>query len=408
MPLGKLAGFNLDAIFAFTTPRTVAIKDGTVGLVYYAAIVAVAVALAYQIFGLEKGFYKSSAVLGSATLSTLSPTAAWTSAGLGLAQPYCAPGSTSYAAADSSSYPGVYAVYPPAPATPLGSFSFGANVAMPRLVCQATDAVWQIANPLEVNALFLPTRIVKYVETAPHCSPDPAATHTVNGTVVSNTTESECRYAPGPKSAFWLPDVEGYTLRIDHAAAAPALGLSWSKDQMQQGRIVDSAGSTVDPCAYYRRRNPSVPCPLNTQPNPTATNYISVGRAGVPDIVSLGTLLEAAGVPSLDVNGLPSTETLRYGGLTLVVQLNYDNYFSNDYTQARYSYKVQAIPGKVKGIVGASATGDIPSTDRYVFERSGVRVVLTFSGTVGRPDFTAGWTAAMCEGPLGLLLPPLK
>jgi len=131
-----------------------------------------------------------------------------------------------------------------------------------------------------------------------------------------------------------------------------------------------------------------------------------VGQPGVPDIFSLGTLLEAAGVASLDVNGLPSTETLRYGGLTLVVQLTYDNYFSSDYTQARYSYKVQAIPGKVKGIVGASATGDIPSTDRYVFERSGVRVVLTFSGTVGRPDFTAGWTAAMCEEPSAPAHPP--
>jgi hypothetical protein len=164
---------------------------------------------------------------------------------------------------------------------------------------------------------------------------------------------------------------------------------------MEQGRILDGAGNVVDPCAYYRRRNPSAPCPSNAQPNPNATNYISVGLNGVPDIISIGTLLEAAGVASLDTNGVPSSETLRYGGLTLVVQLTYDNTFTTDFMRARYSFKVQAIPGKVKGVFSTSSTGAVPATSRYTFERSGIRVVLVFAGTVGKPDFTAAWTAAM-------------
>ncbi len=53
---------------------------------------------------------------------------------------------------------------------------------------------------------------------------------------------------------------------------------------------------------------------------------ISIGAKNVPDIVSVGTLLEAAGVTSLDETGLPITDSHRYGGITLVVYLTYNNF----------------------------------------------------------------------------------
>ena len=252
---------------------------------------------------------------------------------------------------------------------------------MQRFPCQVLDSNWLIQNPLEVNTVFLPTRMVTYQQSAPRCGAGGTHTSSITGALVSDTTETECTYALSTaKTTVWVPDVEGYTLRIDHAIAAPGLSLAWSKDQMEQGKILDTSGNAVDPCAYYAARNPRAPCPLNALPNPNATNYISVGARGVPDIIALGTLLQAAGVPSLDLNGVPSTETMRYGGLTLVVQLTYDNFFSADYTRARYSYNVQAIPGKVKGVFSAGMVGNVPDPDRFTFEKSGIRVVLTFAG----------------------------
>ena len=76
----------------------------------------------------------------------------------------------------------------------------------------------------------------------------------------------------------------------------------------------------MDPCDAYRRRN--LKCP----------NFIQIGEAGENDIFPIASLLEAAGVDSLDVPagnlGEIQNETFRYSGLVILVELDYDNYYT--------------------------------------------------------------------------------
>lgn len=74
------------------------------------------------------------------------------------------------------------------------------------------------------------------------------------------------------------------------------------------GKMLDQSGKPIDPCAPYantRRFPPNgVPCP---------TSVVAVGVSGRRDIVTIATLLQAAGISSLDVafSGKPSDFTLR-------------------------------------------------------------------------------------------------
>ena len=120
-----------------------------------------------------------------------------------------------------------------------------------------------------------------------------------------------------------------------------------------------------------------------------------MGVRNVPDIVPIGSLLEAAGISSLDETNF-LTDSYRYGGVTLVVQLNYNNFGGlayDSWKDVKYTMRVEAVRGKVKGVTAVSPTGAVPSTSRTVFERSGLRIIFTFSGDMGRPDFFSGFVA---------------
>ena len=112
-----------------------------------------------------------------------------------------------------------------------------------------------------------------------------------DGRTLLNITPAECTYtASSAKQSFYIPDIEAYTLQIQHSVAVPILGTAWSKDDMcvvnsaallslmrvshsqfllhrarsrVSGAIVDSNGNTVNPCNFYKKRNPNAPCPYN-------------------------------------------------------------------------------------------------------------------------------------------------
>lgn len=79
-------------------------------------------------------------------------------------------------------------------------------------------------------------------------------------------------------------------------------------------------GNEVDPCKPYERIGKKCP------------EYIRVGVPNTYDIVPVATLLEAAGIDSLDSAGGDlgkiQTETHRYAGIVLLLEVNYDNYFT--------------------------------------------------------------------------------
>lgn len=400
MPLDKLFGVDLDEVCAYSVPRYLKIKDGVVGISYCVLTVGIAFALLFQLFYLDKGYYKSGQVAGVSRVQPQAPTAEWRYDALNMSLPFCSDVSTNTLPAKNSQE---YTLFPPTTTSPLGQYRLLGHVLSDRYNCQYLDEKFEVTDPLDASSVFLPTRIVSYVETARDCSTSSSATHvTADGRNVLNTTASECTYTAGPKQRWFIPDVEAYSLYIQHSIAVPLLGATWSKDAMVSGSLIDVNGNPVDPCNFYHRRNPAAACPLNVDsPVANATHYISVGVRNVPDIIAVGTLLEAAGVSSLDETGLPATDTHRYGGITLIVQMLYSNYWSSaldGWRQVKYVISVQAVPGKVKGVFGVSSNGAVPTTTRHVFERSGLRIIFSFSGTLGRPDLAAGFVSLAAVG----------
>jgi hypothetical protein len=232
----------------------------------------------------------------------LAPYPEWTSQNLAISLPYCTDDSVNTAAfSNTSDYV----------AWPNGSFAFAGSVPSRRQKCIYLDEKWLVTNPLEPNSIFVPTRIRMYEETASSCVPG-----------ATKLTQNECKYPPAPvQSNYYIPDVEAYTLMIVHSISVPTISYAWSKDDMTGGQLVGVDGAPVDICNFYRKRNPNAPCPYNfDRPEANMTHYVSVGVRNVPDIIPVGALLEAAGVKSLDETSL-LTDTYRYGGLTLVVQL---------------------------------------------------------------------------------------
>jgi hypothetical protein len=158
----------------------------------------------------------------------------------------------------------------------------------------------------------------------------------------------------------------------------------------------------MDPCQPYRRSHPTPGCPLATTAV-NATHYITFGAPGLADIVSVATLLDAAGVASLDDVNPASGQTYRYEGLTLIVRFSYTNYYGAPWGavlspfDVRYTVTVHAVPGTVKGTTGASTGGGPPlgSAGRTSYAKSGLRIITSSSGKVGLMTAAPLWTAVM-------------
>jgi len=120
-----------------------------------------------------------------------------------------------------------------------------------------------------------------------------------------------------------------------------------------EGSLLDKKGHIMDPCDDYLGF--AMGCPTNE----TSGFDVALGRAGLPDIVPLATLLRAAGVTSLDLNaglnGRDAEETLREAGIVLNLEISYTNFFFSgkgafalgngaiDNSKVKYSYSVSTV-----------------------------------------------------------------
>jgi hypothetical protein len=127
---------------------------------------------------------------------------------------------------------------------------------------------------------------------------------------VATRTAAEARAGelPGlaaPPAAAYVADAELYVVQVAHATYVQSLGLHRTSDSgSMPGRLVNLQGYAVDVCAPYAAAG--VPCAAG------------LGRVGLPDALPLASLLEAAGVASLDAPGDRSRLVGRDGGLVLV------------------------------------------------------------------------------------------
>jgi hypothetical protein len=303
---------DLDVFFAYRTARTVAIRDRRLGLTLLVLQLIIAgYVILYQVV-LSQNYMSPSDLVGSVRLQMQSPKDArfkWVNG----AAPYCA-GVTSL---DPRNGPraNFYALKDGTFAYTGGGSAEGA-VFFPQRNCTYYDETSAI--PLaETDRVFL-------------TSEERTTVQSVNASVCA---AAEAAYLSSPACAFYPPyskndaavtrrsfvaDIEWFTLLVDHNMNAPLARLSYTVEQMA-GRIMDGSGNDIDPCATYIKNFGACP------------DFIAVGVAGLPDILSIRNLMEAAGIDTLDTPlgaaapGQP--ESSREQGIVLLLDISYSNLY---------------------------------------------------------------------------------
>jgi hypothetical protein len=218
-----------------------------------------------------------------------------------------------------------------------------------------------------IAGLFLSTRVTAIDQTLQQsCLDQPAR---------------DCQYEVTGNSTFFIPDVEFSTLLIDHMMIASAVGISRASLDMS-GSLVGADGRAIDPCDDYRQLG--LDCPP----------AVRVGSPGRADIIPVQTLLRAAGVGSLDQRagelGPLQNETLRFGGLVVVLSIEYSNYLSQTGSWSEgavgYRYVASAVPNSEFKAEEVLPNPGAAGAARTVLDRHGVRFVVKQSGAVGTFD----------------------
>lgn len=271
----KLCGRDVDRAFAYTVPRQVEIRDARIGVPLFLLRAVIVLYTIFYSIVVNRGYVKTTEIFGVTRIQALAPALPYRST----APPYCA----------STTAPVTGAPYAINASAKTFVYTGGmGGVSAPQAQCSYLDEKWLVPEPLEASAAFLPTFIAANSERNP-C-----------GSRLDNAT---CLYSRFARTGAYIPDVEFFTLLLDHSIVSPALGQSWTQMSMR-GALLDRQGAVVDPCAAYAKVNASVPCPVAVPGRTTSgLSCISVGALGVRDIVSLASLLQAGGVASLDEPG---------------------------------------------------------------------------------------------------------
>jgi len=177
----------------------------------------------------------------------------------------------------------------------------------------------------------------------------------------------------GPCNVPWVPssnstnrsysaNIESFTIRFSHFFQARQFYLDTRNDYFSQagsemkGKLVDFEGNTM---AEYGN--------------------------DAADIISLGTVLEAAGVDLDAVSAYPpaaeANETNRYAGLVLFFGIDYRGTYSNP---VQYTYSVTQVPAVEYKVTRSTI---VNFNSRLISDTHGVKIFFVFSGSICTFDF---------------------
>ncbi|KAK5578685.1 hypothetical protein RB653_008358 [Dictyostelium firmibasis] len=217
----------------------------------------------------------------------------------------------------------------------------------PNKPCQYWDEYLVLYPPSEESSMFITTRCTQETQS------------TVNG---CNLSEPSCVYNTTSSADFYIANVENFTILLDHTLSAPTLGIQYNAIQLE-GQLLDSDGNPM-----------SLPPPN------------IVGVKGSPDIMSLQGILTAAGVESLDSEGLANkSRTIRDDGILILCFITYSNTYTYNTGNYQYTYQFKLVQNTKFKIVEPVFTKDVE--DRYIFDRHGVRIIFIQTGQLGQFDF---------------------
>jgi hypothetical protein len=218
----------------------------------------------------------------------------------------------------------------------------------PLVPCIYQDELFVVFPETEATAMLATTRyIYSEQELINNCS---------------LTEDPTCAYESTFNETFFIADIEHFTLLIDHTVYAPIVG------------IQENAKALRGSMSYYN----NTPMTLEGPPNNV------IGQKNLPDIVQIQTLLQAAGIESLDQNSTyNSTSTMRYDGIVLMIFIEYSNTETYDLDDISYTYKPTLITNtefkSVEPIEGPYM--------RQVYNRHGIRMIFVQDGLLGKFDY---------------------
>lgn len=319
--VARLVG-DPDKTFGYSTLSRTIIRDKRLGFLNaFLTLCILVYVFVYQIAYVQQ-YRKEGGIIGTARMQLQAPAAR-------TAQPaFCAGVNASTVSNNTAGY---YSF----PGAGLYAYAGPNGGAIPALqgTCAFMDARDAVTDPLENNALLLPTRVTisqEQVQPMPRCE---------------RLGYADCEWVTTASEVQYVPDAEFFTLLVDHSFSALLGSISRSSSQMA-GYMVDPNGNRIDPCDAYTRRG--MACP----------SFIAVGVQDKEDIFALQSLLDAVGIASLDEAGGErgglGNETLRYSGLVLLLSISYSNFFlpatfggstllgTNSFngSLAQYSYRV--------------------------------------------------------------------
>ncbi|EGG18204.1 P2X receptor [Cavenderia fasciculata] len=179
-------------------------------------------------------------------------------------------------------------------------------------------------------------------------------------------TNPNCTYTEDDPNSIFIADIENFTLLIDHTLYAPQSKVQKNSQQLS-GYIENEEGDliTLDVCVL--------------------DGVNSIGISGQPDIVTLGKILQFAGI-SLDDRSLTNaSNSMRYDGVNIFVFITYSNTYSTNLDKYRYVYSVSVIENTEYSVVEPIYQNDIQH--RYLYRRHGIRLLFVQTGEVGKFEF---------------------
>jgi len=170
---------------------------------------------------------------------------------------------------------------------------------------------------------------------------------------------------------YYLADIERFTLQIDHTFVAPNLGIQGNARELP-GKIINMTNSS------------------DTEINkPLLPEWEKIGIVNETDIISVGTLLNAAGVNIDEMSVLPN-ESIRYSGAIFLVVMDYQNnldfLFRKNESGFRYTIHVELINNTEYKAVQAVYTKKL-SGGRTIYNRHAIHFVFLQTGKLVAFDF---------------------
>jgi len=196
------------------------------------------------------------------------------------------------------------------------------------------------------------------------------------------------------RALVFTADVEAYTMLIDHSVMSPASGLATTSREMKGMLFVDPTVADSNEAADIQHglcqsRADAVNAPFGGQATDSAPCYLKPKDAQGLDYFEVGTLLQAMGV-SLEGSSYPgSNHSARYEGFTGNIVIEYSNtrLWHGLETNISYIYRPSAMPQSTYKSTAITSTS-LDGSQRLKRDMHGMLFEVKPGGDLAIFDFT--------------------